>query len=263
MRHPLPAPRPAVRAFTLVELLVVIGIIAILIAILMPALRKAREQAQRTACLSNLRQVVQAAHIYATQSRGTMPPSIYPNGAWCYAFDLKNSMTPPAGAMGLGLLLETRVLTVDVAARILHDDAMDTTGGGLLPQGGHSMDVPPGTNQWGAGVSWFERTTTSRIIYAYNYRAPSYYNTHDRDQIKLGRAKADLVLLMDMPDPRFGKRWTHKTGYNFIRLDSSGGWLHDPTGEVERMAGNVNPVDGMYSPANDERIYDYVAKTGI
>jgi len=56
-------------AFTLIELLVVIAIIAILIAILLPVLTRVKQQAQQTACSSNLRQLGQAMTIYTGQYR--------------------------------------------------------------------------------------------------------------------------------------------------------------------------------------------------
>ena len=61
------------RAFTLVELLVVIGIIAILVAILLPTLSRAREAANRTACLSNVRELGNAFRLYAAQNKDAMP----------------------------------------------------------------------------------------------------------------------------------------------------------------------------------------------
>src|SRR6478672_8688769 len=45
------------RAFTLIELLVVIAIIAILAAILFPVFARARENARRSSCQSNLKQI--------------------------------------------------------------------------------------------------------------------------------------------------------------------------------------------------------------
>src|SRR4028119_1405257 len=67
--------KSANQAFTLIELLVVIAIIAILAAILFPVFGRARENARRSTCQSNLKQMGLGISQYIADYDGWMPPT--------------------------------------------------------------------------------------------------------------------------------------------------------------------------------------------
>jgi len=58
------------KGFTLIELLVVMVIIALLVGLLLPALARAKEEARKTQCRSNLRQIGLGMSMYANDNGG-------------------------------------------------------------------------------------------------------------------------------------------------------------------------------------------------
>jgi prepilin-type N-terminal cleavage/methylation domain-containing protein len=70
------------RGVTLLEVLVVVGIIAIIAAILLPVLSKARAASQKITCLSNLRSIGIAFHLYAEHNTMRLPDPTTTRISW-------------------------------------------------------------------------------------------------------------------------------------------------------------------------------------
>lgn len=140
--------------FTLIELLVVISIIALLVAILLPALASAREQARRTICSSNLRQIYTGLAMYdldfktLPEGKGTQPNSIVRGASTLkseYGISVKMTECPSSDTAASGIRFDWgRDFTASQIGDLTYWYMAGPGGHPRFPkwQGWHSNDYP-------------------------------------------------------------------------------------------------------------------------
>jgi len=209
------------RGFTLVELLVVIGIIAILIAILLPALQKARQAANVTACLSNLRQLGIAIDLYATQNKNIMPLL----GERQYSYALVPALTGGGqGRSWAGLLRDVTKVPIQVFKCPADDRFKLADDTGFLTQNGGAGSTDPKV-YFSYGALYFGYASTGFPAPRRSPWSISHLSTADRIKGPMPRARlkraSTVHLLWDatstlVSDTVSFDRWANQAGTGII-----------------------------------------------
>lgn len=193
--------------FTLVELLTVLGIVTVLVAILLPALSAARQSAQSVQCLSNLRQMVMAAHNYATVYQGYYPIAQYSvfNAPWAisYSWDFTIKLNTATGQR----LVESGLLWLgQVDSRIQQCPSFEGRSNTLYdPHTGYNYNVSYIGH--GQGESIVAPAKVSQV------RDPTHCALFGDGQFATGADKYMRAPLPNPGDAAFTSRWGGTQGF--------------------------------------------------
>ncbi len=226
-----------VRAFTLIELLVVIAIIAILAAILFPVFAQARENARRSACLSNLKQIGTGMLMYI-QDNDEMTPLTSEN-------NVNSAAGAPRSYSGFMANLNNYVKNKDVYYCPNRGENTCSVEDGITPRlprtnhcGGYGMNVGP------AFDSFSTVDGSGNTIYPHNQGGLSGGAQYGTDLAghgfvwHYGRPLANFVA----PADTFALSDTYDTALATIAIDSVMGTFTGKNNSALRHRGNFNIV---------------------
>ncbi|MBI4580297.1 MAG: DUF1559 domain-containing protein [Planctomycetes bacterium] len=221
------------RAFTLIEVLVVVAIISVLVAILFPSLRRAREDARRTVCMANLKQVAAGVFSYAASNRDLGPMVMKP----LYDRSPRELLSvPPAlvsappnrGLVNLGLMWPRN--TAEAMAFICPSQR-------LFP---YPADIRLLRTDFVAGS------------YVYAVHVPA------GESPPLGAVRHLALGADDFTATKDGTpigNYVHRVGYNVLYSDGSVNWYPDPNRSIARRA-------VRWPRESETSEYDYYHGTG-
>ncbi|MBI1369424.1 MAG: DUF1559 domain-containing protein [Planctomycetes bacterium] len=215
----------------MIELLVVVSIIALLIAILLPSLTRARQVAQQTVCLANMRQVGVGYALYANANKTQLPWGYWYNNVANTHIEFDDLLFP---YLGQQLTYQQQIgtdLRSVISGKSVFECPADKRGMGRTYSMARTADFSVGQSY---GVA------TSSYLSA-NPPSPRY--------ITELRRPADLMILLERPSQynRLGDDNTSVTD-SPDQITIYVPWLHDPQLNflfVDGHAAGMSPTDNI------------------